>query len=73
MKRCYKHEPIIKKAPCPCSFLKSQYLFLFPYYQLVEQVLVFPLFRASSVRYARVWCSSLAIRLSSIAVLYACM
>ena len=69
----YKHEPIIKNAPCPCSFLKSQYLFLFPYYQLVEQVLVFRVFRASSVRYARVWCSSLALRLSSIAVLYACM
>ena len=32
VKWCYKHEPIIKKAPCPCSFLKSQYLFLFPYY-----------------------------------------
>ena len=32
VKWCYKHEPIIKKAPCPFSFLKSQYLFLFPYY-----------------------------------------
>ena len=34
------------EAPCPCSFLKSQYLFLFSYYQPVEQVLVF---RASGV------------------------
>ena len=73
VKWCYKHELIIKKAPCPCPFLKSQYLFLFPYYQPVEQVLVFRVFRASSVRHARVWCSSLAhVFHPSLSCMHAC-
>ena len=46
---------------------------VFPYYRSVEQMLVFRVFRASGVRHARVWCSSLALHLSSLAVLYACM
>ena len=73
VKWCYKHEPIIKKAPCPCSFLKSQYLFLFPYYRPVEQMLVFRVFRASGVRHARVWCSSLAhVFPPSLSCMHAC-
>ena len=62
-----------KESALSLFFSKISVPLPFSYYQPVEQVLVFRVFHASGVRHARVWCSSLAPRLSSLAVLYACM
>ena len=62
-----------KESALSLFFSKISVPLPFSYYQPVEQVLVFRVFRASGVRHARVWCSSLAhVFPPSLSCMHAC-